>query len=77
MAVRQTIAWLMIPVAQLIGGYVADFIGLVNLFYASALLGTISMIIIWYLTAFQRVEAFLGLEEATQETTLANEPHPN
>jgi len=69
MAVRQTIAWLMIPVAQLIGGVISDRIGIVNLFIGSVAIGTVILTIAWYFTSFQNVEKILGLDPETSATT--------
>jgi len=56
MSVRQTIAWVLIPLAQLIGGYLADLIGPTQIYLFGAGIGTIVLLIIWVVTDLYRVE---------------------
>lgn len=73
MSVRQTIAWIMIPVAQMLGGVLADIFTPVQVFLGGFTLGMLFLAYAWFFTGLPIVEKTLGLED---ELFPEEEPYP-
>ncbi|MCY3410744.1 MAG: MFS transporter [Candidatus Heimdallarchaeota archaeon] len=61
MSVRMVIAWVLIPVAQLFGGILSDYIGIVNVFYIGGIIGVFYLVFAVIKTDLLVVEEKLGL----------------
>ena len=73
MSVRSVIAWTMIPVSELVGGYISDQVGILNVFIGGFLIGLVFLVYAWFMTDFPRVEQILGIN---QDTPIAETPEP-
>ena len=56
MSIRQTISWTMIPIGEVIGGYMSDKIGIENVFLWGFLIGLVLSVYIWINTDFFKIE---------------------
>ncbi|MHA2253441.1 MAG: MFS transporter [Candidatus Kariarchaeaceae archaeon] len=72
MSVRSVIAWLFIPVSQLLAGILADFVGAVYIILVAPLFGGIFLVYAWFMTGLPIVEQTLGLE--SPEEMVPQEP---
>jgi DHA3 family macrolide efflux protein-like MFS transporter len=59
MSVRSTIAWFVIPVGMILSGILAEIMGIVQLFFASAVLGVACLAYSWFMTGLPDVERVL------------------
>ncbi|MFX0114956.1 MAG: MFS transporter [Candidatus Hodarchaeota archaeon] len=59
MSVRTTIAWFVIPIGMLLGGVLAEIIGIVTLFFVCAVLGLSCLAYSWFMTNLPNVEKAL------------------
>lgn len=59
MSVRTTIAWFVMPIGMILSGVLAEIIGIVQLFFASAVLGIACLAYSWFMTGLPDVEKIL------------------
>ncbi|MFW9916918.1 MAG: MFS transporter [Candidatus Thorarchaeota archaeon] len=64
MSVRTTIAWFVIPFGMLFSGILAEIMGIVQLFFVSAVLGVACLAYSWFMTGLPDVERVLLPTEA-------------